>query len=84
MVNAISLLIDEIEKAVHKKDSVYSSGNNTEFIPGLMQYCQHHLKNVKIFSVTKRLSSYLNITLSDDLSVIDFHYRVTTKMDAIK
>ena len=43
----------------------------------------HHLRNVWIGAVTKRLSSFLNEILACDLEEIGFQFRVSTMMDAV-
>ena len=45
--------------------------------------CHHHLRNIWIGAIVKKLSKYLNNILSLDLANINFRYRVTTKMDAV-
>ena len=45
--------------------------------------CHHHLRNVWIGAMNKRLSIYLNRLLATDLAKIDCKYMVTAKMDAV-
>jgi len=45
--------------------------------------CHHHLRNVWIGAMNKRLSTYLNEILASDLDAIDYQYRVSTMMDMV-
>ncbi len=66
-------LVKEVEKAVlekaHESDSV-------THIPLLIQDCHHHMRNVWIGAVTKRLSSYLDKYLAADLAATDHNCSV--------
>ena len=77
------LLADAIRMAVEEK--IQQNGKNPEelTIMVLTQDCHHHLQNVWIEAVNKRLSSYLNEVLASDLSNIDFPLRVSTMFDAV-
>lgn len=77
------LLAEAIEQAVNEK--FVSGGADAELKPVtvLRQDCHHHMRNVWIGAVTKRLSSYLNEVLACDLDAIDFRYRVSTMFDAV-
>ena len=75
------LLSNEIEKAI--KEKIAKEGLPERDVLVLQQDCHHHLRNVWIGAITKRLSSYLNEILAADLDAIDFRYRVSTMMDAV-
>ena len=77
------LLAEAIEQAVNEK--FVSGGADAELKPVtvMRQDCHHHMRNVWIGAVTKRLSSYLNEVLACDLDAIDFRYRVSTMFDAV-
>jgi hypothetical protein len=80
----ISLLLSEsVEKAV--KEKFVNNGGSSDMKPVtvLTQDCHHHMRNVWIGAVTKRLSTYLNEILTCDLNAIDFRYRVSTMFDAV-
>ena len=62
------LLADEVKSAVEQKKGNLDGSN----VIVLTQDCHHHLRNVWIEAVNKRLSSYLNELLASDLSNIDF------------
>ena len=77
------LLADAIRMAVEEK--IQQNGDKPEdhTVIVLTQDCHHHLRNVWIEAVNKRLSSYLNEVLARDLSNIDFRLRVSTMFDAV-
>ena len=68
------LLAETIEQAVNEK--IVSGGADAELKPVavLRQDCHHHMRNVWIGAVSKRLTSYLNEVLACDLDAIDFQY----------
>ena len=45
--------------------------------------CHHHMRNVWIGALVKDLSKYLNGILHEDLSNINFRYRVLTMFDSV-
>ena len=45
--------------------------------------CHHHMRNVWIGALVKHLSKYLNGILHEDLSKINFRYRVSTMFDSV-
>lgn len=49
----------------------------------LTQDSHHHMRNVWIGAVTKRLSTYLNEILTCDLNAVDVCYQVSTMFDAV-
>ncbi len=67
------------------EEKIQQNGENPEelTIMVLTQDCHHHLQNVWIEAVNKRLSSYLNEVLASDLSNIDFRLQVSTMFDAV-
>ena len=73
------LLADKVKSAVEQKMGNLDGSN----VIVLTQDCHHHLRNVWIEAVNKRLSSYLNEVLASDLSNIDFRLRVSTMFDAV-
>ena len=74
-------IIDEIKCVVQEKLMMDGQQDIDPIV--LQQDCHHHLRNVWIGAITKRLSKYLNEILAFDLNVIDFRYRVTTMFDGI-
>ena len=76
-----SLLAEEVEKAV--KEKADREGNDAPDVMVLQQDCHHHMRNVWIGALTKRLSNYLNEVLACDLDAIDFRLRVSTMIDAV-
>ncbi len=80
----ISLLLSEsVEKAVKEKFVNNRGASEMKPVTMLPQDCHHHIRNVRIGAVTKRLSTYLNEILTCDLNAIDFRYRVSTMFDAV-
>ena len=76
-----SLLAEEVEEAVAEKAA--KDGEDAPDVMVLQQDCHHHMRNVWIGALTKRLSNYLNEVLACDLDSIDFRLRVSTMMDAV-
>ena len=76
-----SKIADEVVKAV--KEKIAKEGLKDRDVLVLRQDCHHHLRNVWIGAITKRLSAYLDDILAVDLDAIHFRYRVSTMMDAI-
>lgn len=77
------LLADAVNDAVRQKLQSRGEVDTEDNITSIRQDCHHHMRNVWIGAVTKRLSAYLNNLLSDDLSNIEFRLRVTTMFDGI-
>ena len=75
-----TMTVDAIEDAIEGAKAV--SGEEYEQSV-LRQDCHHHLRNVWIGALNKRLSKYLNQILQADLSKIDFRYRVSTMFDSV-
>lgn len=75
-----TMTVDAIEDAIEGAKA--ASGEEYEQSV-LRQDCHHHLRNVWIGALNKRLSKYLNQILQADLSKIDFRYRVSTMFDSV-
>ena len=67
-------IIEEIKCAVREKLMMDDQQNIDPMV--LQQDCHHHLRNVWIGAITKRLSQYLNEILACDLNVIDLSFFV--------
>ena len=76
-----SLLVEEIELAA--KEKAQENGEDGSDILVCLMNCHHHLRNVWIGAMNKRLSTYLNEILASDLDAIDYRYRVSTMMDMV-
>lgn len=77
------MLSARVEEAVRQKMQEDDSNLDDASIRVLTQDCHHHLRNVWIGAVVKRLSTYLNELLACDLNAIDFRLRVSTMFDAV-
>ena len=75
-----SMTVDAIEDAI--AGAKEAAGEEYE-LTVLCQDCHHHLRNVWIGALNKCLSKYLNKILQEDLSKIDFRYRVSTMFDSV-
>ena len=75
-----TMTVDAIEDAIEAAKA--ASGEEYE-LTVLRHDCRHHLRNVWIGALNKRLSKYLNQILQADLSKIDFRYRVSTMFDSV-
>ena len=47
------------------------------------EYCHHHLRNILINAMNKKLSRYLSIILREDIEMIDNKLRITTNFELI-
>ena len=74
------LIAEAIEKAVKEQAAI--AGVNVGALTVRVD-CHHHLRNVWIKALNTHLSKYLNALMLDDLKVIDFRYRVSTKFDVV-
>ena len=77
------MLAEYVKDSVREK--IVSNGGipDDDTINVLTQDCHHHLQNVWIGAVNKRMSLYLNEVLASDLESIDFRLRVTTMFDGV-
>ena len=63
------MLVEEIELAA--KEKAQENGEDGSDILVCWMDCHHHLRNVWIGAMNKRLSTYLNEILASDLDAID-------------
>lgn len=75
------LIIEAVEVAARAK--AVKEGKDPNDVLVLQQDCHHHLRNVWIGALTKRLSKFLDGMLAADLDEINSRYRVSTMMDAV-
>jgi len=82
--NAARLTSTNIAEALEAVLEETAALEGEEYEPSIVIVgCHHHMRNVWIGALVKHLSKYLNGILHEDLSKINFRYRVSTMFDSV-